>query len=310
MAGGEHVSTSGARSGGRNGRVFAAFAIVYLVWGSTYLAIRIGVHEAPPVLFAGLRFLIAGPLLLAYAGSRGLHLPRSVRDWRWIIITALLMLVGANGLVTYCEQWVASNQTALMVATSALWMAGFGAIGTQGERPNALSILGLLLGFAGVAVLVGRGLTQNAAPWHAYALLMLSPVLWAAGSILSRRYPLEVAPLMSAALQMCVTGLLMTAGGLVLGEHLRWRWTPGVTLSLFYLAIFGSCIAYAAYFWLVHAVTPAQLGTYAYVNPAIAVLLGAWWLDETLDALQGFGTGVILAGVITVTLAQRAARPR
>ncbi|MES0872776.1 EamA family transporter [Sinimarinibacterium thermocellulolyticum] len=287
-------------------QVTIAFAIVYLVWGSTYLAIRIGVQDLPPVLFAGVRFLLAAPLMFAYAWLRGARLPSSRRDWALIGLTAVLMLVGGNGLVTWAEHWVESNQAALIIATSAIWMAALGALGGRGDRLSWPAGAGLLLGLAGVALLVGGGLQLRSAPWFAYAALLAAPILWAAGSVIARRYPLGCAPLMAAALQMLVTGVIMTALGLALGDARRWSPTPESLGALLYLVVFGSCIAYGAYYWLVHEVTPAQLGTYAYVNPAIAVLLGWWWLDEVMALPQIAGTLVILAGVVLVTLASRA----
>ena len=289
----------------RPAQLLLAFATVYLVWGSTYLAIRVGVQALPAVLFAGLRFDIAGALMLAFALARGLKLPRSGSDWRNIAVTALLMLVGGNGLVTWSEQWVESNQAALISATSALWMAWMGARGAAGEKIQPLTLAGLLLGFAGVAVLVGGGMQLRAAPVPAYLALLAAPLLWAAGSIYSRRHPLACAPLMTAALQMCVTGVLQTTLGLMLGESARWHYDSMAYLALAYLVVFGSCLAYGAYFWLVHQVSPAALGTYAYVNPAVAVVLGWWLLDEHLSAMQISGTAVILLGVILVTLAAR-----
>jgi drug/metabolite transporter (DMT)-like permease len=289
----------------RTAQIVLAFAIIYLVWGSTYLAIRVGVQVLPPALFAGVRFLIAGLLMLLYAWWRGAQLPRAARDWRNITVTALLMLAGANGLVTWSEQWIESNQAALIIATSALWLSWMGTWGPQGERLNALTLLGLGLGFGGVAVLVHSGLSLKGAPYFAYAGLILSPVLWAAGSVWSRRAPVSCPPAMTAALQTLIAGAFMTVLGVSLGEPARWVWERDSLLALAYLIVFGSCIAYGAYFWLVYQVPPARLGTYAYVNPAVAVLLGWWLLDEHLSSTQGLGTVVILAGVVTVTLAAR-----
>lgn len=286
-----------------------AFAIVYIVWGSTYLAIRIGVHDAPAILFAGLRFLIAAGPMFIYAYWRGARLPTARRDWGVITITALLMLVGANGLVTWSEQWVPSNQAALLVATSALWMAGFGTLGVSGEALSRWTLIGLIVGFLGVAVLVGDGLRAAAAPWYAYFALVISPILWAAGSVVSRRSPVGCAPPMTAALQMAITGIVQTGFGLSLGEAAQWHWTMSSTAALLYLAVFGSCIGYGAYFWLVHQVTPSQLGTYAYVNPAVAVVLGWLVLDEHLSPMQLGGTLIILLSVIAVTLASRRRKP-
>lgn len=301
------LSAGGLRS--QRVRILLAFATVYLVWGSTYLAIRVGVQELPAILFAGVRFLIAAPLMFVFAWSMGDRLPSGLRDWGVITVTALAMLVGANGLVTWSEQWVESNQAALIIATSALWMAALGSLGSAGERPAPLAIAGLLIGLTGVAVLVGAGLFSGHAPLAAYLALLLSPLLWAAGSVFARRHPLSCSPWMASALQMGVTGVVMTSLGLLHGEAAHWTPTTPALIALLYLALFGSCVAYGAYQWLVHEVTPAQLGTYAYVNPAVAVLLGAWLLDEHLQTPQWLGTLAILAGVLLVTLdAGRAVR--
>lgn len=290
-------------------QIAAAFAIVYLVWGSTYLAIRVGVQHLPPWLFAGVRFLIAGALMLLYARARGARLPTTGRDWTSIAVTGLLMLVAGNGLVTWSEQWIESNQAALIVATSALWLAWIGTWGAHGERLNVLTLTGLGLGFGGVAVLVQSGLSLRTAPPLAYAALSLAPLTWAAGSVWSRRAPVSCPPVMTAALQMLLAGVVMTAAGLALGEAPRWVNEPRALAALAYLVLFGSCLAYGAYLWLVHEVPPARLGTYAYVNPAVAVVLGWWILDEHLNGTQVAGTVIILLGVLLVTWASRKPKP-
>ncbi|MGH8461669.1 MAG: EamA family transporter [Stenotrophobium sp.] len=281
----------------------AALAVVYLIWGSTYLGIRVAVEAIPPALCAGLRFDVAGVLMLAYALARGHRLPATARDWRNVTLTGTLLLVGGNGLVTWSEQWVQSNLAALIVATSALWIAWLGTFGPRGEKLNALTIAGLLIGFGGVAALVGGSIRQHDGPLLAYAALVLAPICWALGSVHSKRYPMSCNYLMTVALQMLIAGAIMTAAGVASGELAQWRWQANSLAALIYLIVFGSCIAYAAYFWLVHQVTPALLGTYAYVNPAVAVLLGWWILHERLTQIQMLGTAVILVGVVTVTLA-------
>jgi drug/metabolite transporter (DMT)-like permease len=286
-------------------QIAIAFAIVYVVWGSTYLAIRIGVQTLPPALFSGVRFVLAGLLMLAYARARGAALPASRRDWVTIAVTAVLMLVGGNGLVTWSEQWIESNQAALIVATSALWLAWIGTWGPHGERLSPLTVLGLGLGFGGVAVLVYSGLSLRAGPPLAYLALAIAPLCWAAGSVWSRRAPVACPPVMTAALQMLIAGAVFVPLGLAVGEGPRWSWAPQGLLVVLYLAVFGSCLAYGAYVWLVHQVPPARLGTYAYVNPAVAVVLGWWILDERLNATQVLGTAIILAGVGLVTWAGR-----
>ncbi|QHS11163.1 EamA family transporter [Sinimarinibacterium sp. NLF-5-8] len=286
-------------------QLITAFALVYLVWGSTYLGIRIGVRDLPPLLFAGVRFLIAGPLMLLYASSRRMRWPRRAHEWRLIGVTAVLMLVLGNGLVTWSERWVESNQAALIVATSAIWMAGFGALGAQADKVSRLTLLGLISGFAGVALLVGVGLSHRSAPWSAYLALLLAPMAWCAGSVYAKRTKVECSPWIVAGLQMLITGVILSALGLAAGEAARWQPTFDSIAALLYLAIFGSCLAYGAYMWLVYQVSPSLLGTYAYVNPAVAVLLGWWWLGETMNTMQIIGTGVILFSVMGVTLTTR-----
>lgn len=278
----------------------AAFAVIYIVWGSTYLGIRVMVEHLPPFLSAGVRFLLAGALMLAYARWKRYRMPSTAAEWRWIALISAIMLVGANGLVTWSEQWVESNQAALVIATSALWLAGLGALGDQGEAVSRTALAALLLGFGGVALLIGDGLNAGRAPWFAYAGLLVAPFLWALGSIVSRRRPIACTPFASATAQVIVAGVWMSAIGLASGESGRWSWEPRSLWALAYLVLFGTCIAYGCFFWLVHQVSPTRLGTYAYVNPAVAVLLGSWFLDEHLGPAQLAGTLVILASVVLV----------
>ena len=286
----------------RSIQLFLAFAAVYLIWGSTYLAIRIVVEALPPASSAGVRFLIAGLTMVVVGLLTGASLPRRWSDWRSTIFVGTLMLVFGNGLVTWSELWVPSNQAALIVATSALWMGWMGTLGSKGEKLGAMRLIGLLVGFAGVIVLVGEGIGGGLAPWTAYAALMLAPIAWAVGSVVSKRSPVSIKPVMAAGLQMLVAGVLRSAIGLLAGEAGRWTWAPRSLWALAYLIVFGSCVAYGAFYWLVHEVSPVVLGTYAYVNPAIAVLLGWWILDERLGRDQIIGTGIILVGVLLVTL--------
>ncbi len=289
----------------RNSAVALALATVYLVWGSTYLAIRVGVRDLPPFLFAGSRFLGAGLLMLLWAWSRGQKLPTRWQDYRSIGLAAVTMLVLGNGLVTWAEQWVESNQAALIVATSALWIAWFGTFGARGEPIGRSAIVGLAVGFLGVAVLVGGGLQMRSAPPLGYVALLGASMAWGVGSVYLRRHPPDCSAWAGAAMQMLIAGSLMAGIGLASGELPRWHMTPSAAWMLLYLMLFGSCVAYGAYFWLVQQVTPAVLGTYAYVNPAVAVVLGWALVGERLSPTQWLGTGVILVGVVLVTLASR-----
>ncbi|MHB8742479.1 MAG: EamA family transporter [Sulfuricaulis sp.] len=285
-------------------KVIVAFSAVYIIWGSTYLAIRVGVQQLPPALFAGARFIVAGTLLALYARWRGQKFPSRWHEWRTIAITSLFMLVGANGLVVWGEQWVPSNQTALIVATTALWLAGFGTLGTQGQKLAPRTALGLAVGFFGAAMLLlpHTGVTLDHF-WAQLAILAASPA-WAAGSMYAKRSRLTTPPLMVAALQSLVAGIVFCGFGLAAGEAMRWSWSLTALTALAYLIIFGSCFAYAAYIWLLHEVSPAALGTYAYINPLVAVVLGWLLLQETLSARQLAGTVVILLGVMLVSISR------
>ncbi len=287
-------------------KVIIAFAAVYIIWGSTYLAIRIGVQQLPPALFAGARFMSAGILLALYARLSGQKFPTHLREWRTITITALFMLVGANGLVVWGEQWVPSNQAALIVATTALWLAGFGTLGAHGQKLGPRTVLGLTIGFFGTAVLLlpVRGFTLE--HFGAQLAVLGACPLWAAGSMVAKRGRLTTPPLMVAALQSLVAGIVFAAFGFSTGEARHWSWSPAALAALAYLIVFGSCFAYAAYVWLLHEVSPSALGTYAYINPLVAVALGWLVLQETLNAHQLAGMVVILVGVILVSIA----RPR
>jgi drug/metabolite transporter (DMT)-like permease len=281
--------------------VILAFTTVYFVWGSTYLAIRVGVASLPPALFAGTRFLAAGLLLAIYARSAGQFFPRGMREWRTVGVAAVFLLVGANGLVVWAEQWVPSNQASLLIATVALWLAVIGTLGPQGEPLSRPRLAGLVVGFAGVTLLLlpGKGFVLE--HFGAQLAILLGGLSWAAGSIYVKRRRPTTPPLMSAAMQSLTAGMLLTAFGLADGEAARWRWDPNAIAALLYLTIFASCLAYTAYIWLLHQVSPSALGTYAYVNPLVAVVLGGWLLGESLSGPQWSGMLVTLFGVALVT---------
>lgn len=280
-----------------------AFATVYIIWGSTYLAIRIGVEVLPPALFAGLRWLLAGSALALYARLQGQALPANAREWRVIAIAGVALIGGGNGLVVVGEQWVASNVAALIIASTALWIAAFGTLGPRGEPVGRQAQAGLVLGFAGVALLLLPDARLFArAQLFGELLIALAAISWASGTIHARRSRPRTPALMSAAWQMIIGGTLLCAIGIALGEPARWNWSWSGATSLGYLTVFGS-LAFVAYVWLTQATVPAKLGTYAYVNPAIAVVLGWWLLGEALTVRETAGTLIILAGVALVTTA-------
>lgn len=288
-------------------RIAIAFLTLYLVWGSTYLAIRIGVHHWPPALFAALRWLIAGSAFVLYARLQGQALPRTRREWQTLAALGLLFIVGGNGLVVFAEREVPSNLAALIIATAALWIAGLGALGTRGDPVRRQAIFGLMVGFVGVALLVWPQGATATATLRGQALIALAAFLWATGTIYARRREPATPALMATGLQSLIGGGVLFAWALATGEWSRWQWHTTGGFALAYLTVFGS-MGFFAYNWLVHRTTPAKLGTYAYVNPVIAVLLGWWILGEALTPRQLLGMAIIVAGVAWVTMSQ-ASRP-
>jgi drug/metabolite transporter (DMT)-like permease len=276
-----------------------ALAAVYLVWGSTYLGIRFALEGGfPPLLMAGARFIVAGGLMYAVLRWRGVAAPTRAQ-WRTVAVMGLALIVFGNGLVCIAEQTVSSGVTAVTVASSALWMGVFAAM--RGKKPTRVELVGLVTGFVGVVWLnAGSGLGGSRLGLVA---LLLATIAWAFGSIWSRGRDLP-SPFMGAAGQMLVGGAIMLVAGLALGERMHDVPTTKGLLSVAYLATFGSIVAYSAYNWLLDHVRPVLASSYAYVNPAIAVVLGAWLAGEQFSGGQLAAMGVILLGVVAITLAR------
>ena len=281
-----------------------AFAAVYLVWGSTYLAIRFAIQTIPPFLMAGIRFTCAGGVLYAWCRWREIP-PPPARHWVSALIVGGLMLTAGNGLVVWAELRVPSGIAALIVATSPFWMVLFDWWWRGAPRPNAAVIGGLLIGFAGVAFLVNpwqEGATNVSA---AGALALLGAALfWAMGSIYSLRASKPASPLVFTATAMLCGGILLLMAGTARGEWAEFHpsaFSVRSVLALMYLIVFGSLITYSAYVWLLRASTPAKVSTTAYVNPVVAVLLG-WMLGgEGLSSRTLVATIVIIASVGLIT---------
>jgi drug/metabolite transporter (DMT)-like permease len=295
-----------------NQKVILAFATVYVVWGSTYLAIRVGAPYMPAALFAAARFIpAAGVMLLVLSALRRPIIP-SRRDLLTLVAAGLLLLVGGNGLVVLAEQTVPSGLAALVVATVPLWIAGMEAVLPGGERLAPRGLAGLFLGLAGLVILSWPQLV-HAAGQAANPVGLLTVVaasfFWAAGTLVTRRRPLTIDPFAATGWEMAFGGL----GNLLLGLTVQARtpitWNAALFGSLAYLAVFGSIVAFSAYVWLLQRVPAAKVATYAYVNPVIAVFLGWWLLHETLDAYGVAGMVVILLAVVLVTTAKVAQTP-
>lgn len=299
--------------------VVAAFAAVYLIWGSTYLGIRYAIETIPPFLMAGVRVLIAGGILYVWARRRGAPRPTRV-EWRAAAVIGVLLLTIGNGAVTWAEQYVASGVAALLVAIVPFWMVLFEWLRPGGVRPTLAVIVGLVMGFGGLGLLIGPGEAGGTAVHLVGAAVLVSgSIAWAAGSIYSRTAPLPSSPILSTAMEMLAGGVALVVLGLAAGEGVQLelaRVSPQSLLALFYLIVFGSLIGYTAYVWLLQVSTPARVSTYAYVNPVVAVFLGWALAGEPLTPRVLIATAVIVGSVVVITLSRgnsdrpTAVRPR
>lgn len=277
--------------------IAAALAIVYVIWGSTYLGIRFALDGGwPPLLMAATRFLVAGVLMYVVLRMRGVPAPTRPQ-WKNVLIMGVLLLGFGNGMVCIAEQTVSSGLAAVAVASAPLWIGLFSAL--MGQKPTRVEWIGLAIGFVGV-VWLNAGSSLVATPVGLVALL-IAPVAWSFGSVWSRGRDLP-SPFMAAASQMLCGGAVMLVAGLALGERFEGVPTAKSSFAVAYLAGFGSIVAFSAYVWLLHNVRTTVAGSYAYVNPVIAVLLGAWLAGERFAAGDLVAMAVILAGVVAITL--------
>jgi drug/metabolite transporter (DMT)-like permease len=290
-------------------RLLAAFAAVYVIWGSTYLFIRFAVETLPPFVMAGARFAVAGAILYLWARMRGAPAPTRA-EARGAAIAGLFLLLGGNGAVAWAEQRVPSGVTALLVATLPVWIVLLDWMRPGGVRPRAGVFAGLALGLVGLTLLVGRGaLDDGGADLVGAGVLLLGSILWATGSLYVRHNPRPSSALVTNAVQMLAGGAALLLAGTVAGELTRLDLGAASTrslLSLLYLIIAGSLIGFTAYTYLLQVSTPAKVSTYAYVNPVVAVFLGWAFAGEEITARTLLAAAVILAGVAIITVAGRA----
>lgn len=291
-------------------KLLSAFAAVYLIWGSSYLAIVWGLETMPPLLLGAARFLTAGAILYALAAARGGAGFTRRQLLNASVVGALLPFLG-NGSLIWAQQRIPSGIAALIVATVPLWMVVIQTI-VEHVRPVRLIWVGVGLGIVGLAILVGSGSETSGAIHLPSALILCGgSVAWAAGSIYSRGADLPESGIASAALTMLAAGVFFSVASLAAGDH-RTVELAEVSLrsvvGLAYLAIFGSVIAYSSYIWLLQVSTPARVATYAYVNPVIAVFLGWAFAGEPITVRTMVAAGVILAAVVLITTAPQPAR--
>ncbi len=285
-----------------------AYALVYIVWGSTYLAMRYVVHELPAFTTAGGRFMIAGSILLAYGRYRGHAMP-TPKQWTAAGIIGAFLLIGGNGCVMWAEKYVPSGIAALLIATVPFWIVVF-QWSVDGLRPTLRMVAGLVLGFIGLVVLIGLPGEGNVDAVGAL-MLVLGGFSWALGSYISRRLPeggLPASAFVSSAAQMLVGGACLLIVGVLYGEPSRVSLSTVSSTAIaafWYLVIFGSLITFNAYVWLVRHEPPARVATYAFVNPVVAVLLGWLWGGEPLTRSTGVAAVIICFAVALVVTSQR-----
>ncbi len=286
--------------------LLVAFAAVYLVWGSTYLAVKYAIATLPPLLMAGARFLLAGLVMSAVGRASAEYEQPTAAQWRTSFVVGALLLVGGNGGVVLAERYIPSSLAALLVAVEPFWIVLLSWLWLRQPRPSGKVLLGLLLGFGGVYLLVGEQLGAGAGPMQLVSAgaVIAAAFCWAAGSIYGLRAPSPRSAVLGAGMQMLAGGALLLLLGLLTGEgrelHLgqvsRASW-----LGFGYLVVFGSLVAFTAYSWLMKNAPAARVATYAYVNPVVAVLLGWAMLGERLTGQMLIGAVVIVGSVVLIT---------
>ncbi|TWT44654.1 putative inner membrane transporter YedA [Phycisphaerae bacterium RAS1] len=298
-------------------KIIVAFAALYVIWGSTYLAIRVAIESLPPFLMAGTRFVLAGGLMALWACWRGAP-PPTARQWRSAVIIGALLLVGGNGGVVWActppagasAPRVPSGLTALLVASTPVWMALFDWLRPGGVRPNLLMVAGLTGGLVGVGLLAGPGKFGGVVDPTAALVLMGASISWAAGSLYSRAASSPSSPILATGIQMVCGGGLLLIVGVVAGDVEKValeRLTLRSAIAFAYLMAFGSLIGFTAYVWLLRVVSPTAAGTYAYVNPLVALVLGWLLANEPLSGRVAVAAGVIV-GSVTLLGAARTRR--
>lgn len=280
---------------------YAAWGAVCLFWGTTYLAIRIGVRTIPPALFGGLRFFTAGLIFLVYLTWRGHALPQR-REFLDMAVVGIALLAVSNGLVIWAEQWVASGIAALLVATLPFWMAGFEAAIPSGERLTLRKVTGIVIGFTGLVILFAPEIKTSfdTAYLKGVLALLVAPLSWSAGSVYSKSRPAKSHPLMAASMQMIVAGVILIFIGGILGEWQRFSFNMEGLAATVYLVVFGSIVGYGSFIYALAKLPVTKVSMYAYVNPVIAVFLGWLILSERMDWSVILATAVVLLGVVLV----------
>ncbi len=290
--------------------LIAAFAAVYIFWGSTYLAIKYAIETLPPFLMAGARFVFAGSILLVWARFSADYEAPKTAHWKTSFIVGTLLLLGGNGGVVFAEHYISSSLAALLVATEPFWIVLLSWLWLKVARPNLKVALGLVIGFFGVWLLINghnmNGATENSGSMQLFGTIAViaAALSWATGSIYGLRAPVPKSSLLTAGMQMFSGGLVLLVVSLIAGEWKQfnvWEVSANSWFGLIYLIIFGSLIGFTAYSWLLKNAQPTMVATYAYVNPIIAVLLGWLIAGESFTGQMLIGAGVIVGSVVLIT---------
>ena len=294
---------SNSNSEAQKWQLLLAFAALYVIWGSTYLAIKIAIETMPPFLMASSRFLIAGLILYAFARLKGAGRPKA-SDWKTAAIVGTCLIAGGNGIVTFAERWIDSNMAALIIASSPLFMTLLGWLGGVQRRPGCIGMASLLLGLVGVAILMnGPDTASSQSQFVGYMLVIIAVLSWTSGCIYAKRNPVKTDSWLNSSMQMiCGSGVCLAAAfclgeteSVAIYEISTRSWT-----AFAYLTVFGSIIGYTSYVFLLKHCAPTTVSSHAYVNPVVAIALGWLILGESLTTNGWIGSGLILLSVFAL----------
>lgn len=288
---------------------YVAFANIFIIWGSTFLAIVYALKGFPPFLLSGLRFFVAGVLLLGWQLARGERMP-SRKDWGKNIVSGILILGGGTGLIAWSEQYVSSSEAAIVSATAPFWFMALDFRNWKSYLRDTLTLLGLVIGFGGLLLFLDGSMSAHVQAdatlrWMAFVLLAVSAVSWVLGSLFSKKYPTPGSAVTHTAMQLLAGGGISLLAGLFLGEwnDFSFAQVPAdAWAGLAFLIFMGSIVAYLSYVWLLGRSSPVLVSVHTYVNPVVAVLIGWLFLGETVSGVQLIGLGIILAGVLLTNL--------
>lgn len=281
-------------------RVFLAYIAVCIFWGSTYLAIKIGVQEIPPMLFASIRFFVAGGIMLLYGSIRKLEFPKTKREVFGIGSVGLIMLTGGNGIIVYAEQWIDSGIASMMVATTPIFIALLEKLFIKNVKISTKGYIGLFVGFYGVYLLISPGASGSIIKFSDAIIILFATFLWSLGSVRSKMVKSNCSIVNNIGIQMVFGGFGLMIMSFVLKEYGNLTFSARGIMAMIYLIVFGSLVGYSCYIYILNKWPATKAGTYAYVNPVVAVILGNVILSEPISIRMVFSMATILFGVFIV----------